>query len=169
MGKSTRDITEENNIRCSVCGLVALQKTCIECKAIVSARRVFKSNFVYRKDKEREYMAKVIYNDNIRPEEKPAEISKIMNSFTVVKKIKDYERDSKARETNIGMDGLNLEERQKFFTVYHGHYKRLEDNQEYAMKKIGYDSERRVFFIKDMDFYNQLKFENQVKDNARIN
>jgi len=163
------EIEKPKESKCDICNMADPYRVCVKCDAIVSARKVYKRNFIFKDLIEMKYTGIVFHNKSIKADEKPAEISKIMNSFTVVKKIKDYERDSKARETNIGMDGLNLEERQKFFTVYHGHYKRLEDNQEYAMKKIGYDSERRVFFIKDMDFYNQLKFENQVKDNARIN
>ena len=157
-------LKKEQKRVCLICMRPDEFNVCFRRDGIVSARKVFKRYFIYNEGLYKKYRAMIYAKKGLKEPEKEGELAKIMNSQYVINKLNEQEKRFKEDIVNIGMLGLKDSERQIFFTAYSGEYKRMKDNYEYGCRKIGYDPAKGKFFINDIDFIEQLRYENRLKD-----
>ena len=163
--KTTEEVLKKNEgWKCVMCNREDEYNVCFKCGGIIDARKVFKDYFIFNNSLYKKYQYVIFSRKHLKEPEKEAELAKTMNSKYVLDKLKIKEKEFKERIVNIGIEGLSFQEQQIYYTAYAGEYNRLKENYEYGCRKIGYDPIKDVFFNKDIDFAEQLRYENRMKE-----
>ena len=150
--------------RCIMCNNEDSYNICFKCDGIISAQKAFKRYFIYNEMLYRKYQNIIQSKKGLNESEKLTEVTRIMNTQGVTNNLKEKEIKYKKEITDVGIDGLTYQEQQIFFTAFAGEYKKLKENYGYACKKIGYDPTKEVFYIKNIDFAEQLRHDYKMKE-----
>ena len=165
MSKATGDILQRNESKkCVICGHDNSYNVCFKCDGIVSARKVFKRYFMCNEGIYKKYHYVIYARRDLTEPEKEGELAKAMNSQYVTDKLKEKEKRFREDIVNVGLNGLTQDEKQIYFSSFAIEYKKMKDNYDYGCRKIGYDPGKGEFFIKDVDFMEQLRHDNIIRN-----
>lgn len=136
IGDVLTKIKKQHNKQCLVCGNNDSFNVCIECDAIVTARKAYKR----------------FYKNSVRSDE-----SNTISNFKREKEIKYYKEEAQKYLTSVGLEGLDQKEKQSFWNTFYNETKKLENYFRYMQAVLHFNDETKTFYDNSSKWFDELK------------